>query len=113
MYAKIINGTPRYTSIPGWVRHNGNVMSNAPDNILEELGYYKVQETATPSDAPSGQHYESQLEFVDGVVKRVWSLVDDPELVAEPTQEERIASLEEQNDMLTQCILEMSEQVYQ
>ncbi|MGE9943251.1 hypothetical protein ACQRBH_17025 [Bariatricus sp. SGI.161] len=46
-------------------------------------------------------------------MKQVWSLVDDPELVAEPTQEERIASLEEQNDMLTQCILEMSEQVYQ
>lgn len=31
---------------------------------------------------------------------------------SEPTTEERIASLEEQNNMLMECILEMSEVVY-
>lgn len=30
----------------------------------------------------------------------------------EPTQEERIAALEKQNDMLTGCILELSELLY-
>lgn len=113
MYAKIVNEKPVYTSRPKWVEYNGKSISNASDDILQELGYYKVQETEMPTDAPEGQHYESHLEYTDGVVSQVWSLVNDPELVAEPTQEERIASLEEQNDMLTQCILEMSEQVYQ
>lgn len=30
----------------------------------------------------------------------------------EPTPEERIAALEEQNEMLTECILELSELLY-
>lgn len=79
MYAKIVNNTPRYTSKPKWVNYNGKSISNAPDDILLELGYYKVQETEMLTDAPEGQHYESRLEYTDGVVKQVWSLVDDPE----------------------------------
>lgn len=31
---------------------------------------------------------------------------------AEPSPEERIAALEEQNEMLTECILELSELLY-
>lgn len=91
MYAKIVNGTPRYTSKPKWVNYNGKSISNAPDDILQELGYYKVQETEMPTDAPTGQHYESRLEHTDGVVSQVWSLVDDP---VEPEPELTIADLE-------------------
>lgn len=36
-----------------------------------------------------------------------------PEPSVEPTESERIAKLEEQNDMLTQCILEMSTLLYE
>lgn len=78
MYAKLVNGAPRYTSKPKWVDYNGRTIGNAPDDILQELGYYKVQETEMPTDATTGQHYESHLEYTDGVVSQVWSLVDDP-----------------------------------
>lgn len=36
-----------------------------------------------------------------------------PEPSTDPTESERIAKLEEQNDMLTQCILEMSMLLYE
>lgn len=88
MYAKIVNEKPVYTSRPKWVEYNGKSISNASDDILQELGYFKVQETEMPTDAPEGQHYESSLEYIDGTVKQVWSLVDDlvipePELSAD------------------------------
>lgn len=83
MYAKIVNEKPVYTSRPKWVEYNGKSISNAPDDILQELGYYKVQETEMPTDAPEGQHYKSHLEYVGGSVKQVWSLVDDP-VITEP-----------------------------
>lgn len=83
MYAKIVNEKPVYTSRPKWVEHNGKSICNATDDILQELGYYKVQETEMPTDAPEGQHYESNLEYADGLVKQVWSLVDDP-VITEP-----------------------------
>ncbi|WP_291235925.1 hypothetical protein [Frisingicoccus sp.] len=78
MYAKLVNNTPRYTSKPPWVTYNGKMIGNAPDEILAELGYHKVQETEMPNDAPEGKHYESHLEYADGVIKQVWSLVYDP-----------------------------------
>lgn len=91
MYAKIVNEKPVYTSRPKWVEHNGKMIANAPDDILQELGYYKVQETEMPTDAPTGQHYESHLEYADGTVKQVWSLVGDP---VEPEPELTIEDLE-------------------
>ena len=91
MYAKLVNGTPRYTSKPKWVNYNGKTIFNASDDILQELGYYKVQETKIPTDATTGQHYESRLEHADGVIKQVWELVDNP---AEPEPELTIADLE-------------------
>lgn len=78
MYAKIVNNTPRYTSKPPWVTYNDKTIFNASDDIMQELGYYKVQETEMPTDAPEGRHYESHLEYEDGAVKQVWSLVYDP-----------------------------------
>lgn len=75
-----------------------------------------------------GNYFEKPI-FTDGGVYR-YKLVDGkpvectPEEIAEqeevlmndspaePTQEERIAALEEENAMLMECILEMSEIVY-
>lgn len=89
MYAKLINGTPRPTSIPKWIRHNGTYTNNAPDSVLLEIGYYKVQETEMPTDAPDGQHYESHLEYTDGKVVQVWELVDNlPDPEPEPTMQD-------------------------
>lgn len=79
MYAKIVNEKPVYASRPKWITYNGKSIANPPDDILQELGYYVVQETEMPTDATDGQHYESHLEYADGVMKQVWSLVDDPE----------------------------------
>lgn len=90
MYAKIVNEKPVYTSRPKWVEYNGKSIANAPDDILRELGYYKVQETEMPTDAPEGQHYESHLEYADGVVKQVWGLVDDPVIQDMITAEEAL-----------------------
>lgn len=83
LYAKIVNEKPVYTSRPKWVNYKGKSIANAPDDILQELGYFKVQETEMPTDAPDGQHYESHMEYIDGVVKQVWSLTDDP-VIPEP-----------------------------
>lgn len=95
MYAKLVNGTPRYTSKPPWITYNGKAIFNATDDILQELGYFKVQETEIPTDAPEGQHYESHLEYADGVVLQVWSLVDDPVIPEpEPTMQDLVDAIE-------------------
>ena len=39
-------------------------------------------------------------------------VIDGHEYIPEPTPEERIAALEAQNEMLTECILELSELLY-
>lgn len=89
MYAKIVNNTPRYTSRPLWVECNGKKIANAPDDILKELGYYKVKEIEMPTDAPDGQHYESHLEYTDGKIVQVRTLVDNPpEPESEPTMQD-------------------------
>lgn len=80
MYAKIVNEKPVYTSRPKWVEYNGKSIFNASDETLEKVGYFKVQETEMPSD---GQHYESSLEYADGIVTQVWSLVNEP-VIPEP-----------------------------
>lgn len=96
MYAKLINGTPRPTSIPKWIRHNGAYTNNAPDSVLRELGYYKVHETEMPTNAPDGQHYESHLEYTDGKVVQVWTLVEDPVIPEpEPTMRDLEAAIKE------------------
>ena len=54
---------------------------------------------------------EENLEYVESVaLNGEYTVEDDGE--AELTQEERIAELEEQNAMLMECLLEMSEIVY-
>ena len=76
MYAKLISGTLR--SAPKKVNHNNRVIFNPPEDILMELGYFQVTYTDIPSDAPTGQHYESHWEQTDTAIVQVWTLADDP-----------------------------------
>lgn len=111
MYAKLVNGTLR--SAPKKVYYNGKIMFNPPDDVLREMGYFPVTYTDMPTDVPSGKHYESHWEQTDAEIVQVWTLVDNTaEPEPEVTQEERIEALESQNQMLVECLMEMSETVY-
>lgn len=111
MYAKLING--QLGRAPKTVQWSGHMVNNPSADKLKELGYKEVTYTETPGDAPEGKHYEAS--WVDGdTITQVWTLVDDP--VTEPSLEERlqaeIAERTERDEMMEECILEMSEMVY-
>ena len=111
MYAKLISGTLR--SAPKKVDYNGKTIFNPPEEILLGMGYLPVTYTDMSTDASNGQHYESHWEQTDTEIVQVWTLVDNPaEPEPEVTQEERIEALESQNQMLVECLMEMSETVY-
>ena len=111
MYAKLVNGTLR--SAPKTVNYNGNTILNPPEEILLGMGYLPVTYTDMPTDASNGQHYEPSWSQTDTEIVQVWTLVDNPaEPEPEVTQEERIEALESQNQMLVECMMEMSETVY-
>ena len=111
MYAKLINNTIR--PAPKKLCHNGNTIFNPPPDILAEHGYLPVTYADMPTDAPDGQHYESSWSQTDTEIAQVWTLVDNTaEPEPEVTQEERIEALESQNQMLVECLMEMSETVY-
>lgn len=76
MYAKLINGTLR--SAPKKVDYNGKTIFNPTDDVLLGMGYLPVTYTDMPSDAPTGQHYESHWEQTDTEIAQVWTLVDNP-----------------------------------
>ena len=111
MYAKLMSGTLR--SAPNKVDYNGKTIFNPTENVLLGMGYLPVTYTDMPTDASNGQHYESHWEQTDAKIVQVWTLVDNPaEPEPEVTQEERIEALESQNQMLVECLMEMSETVY-
>lgn len=98
MYAKLENGYLR--SAPKTVQWQGHTVNNPSADKLAELGYKPVVYTDMPTDAPSGQHYESGWEEGDKIVQ-TWTLTDDPVYPEpEPTPEERISSLETTTDEL-------------
>ena len=83
--------------------------------ITDETGRVRASSTtnclvdAVEVETPEGFNGENlhDWKLVDG------ALVYDPEQTQDaPTQEERIAALEEQNAFLTECLLEMSEMIY-
>ena len=82
MYAKLISGALR--SAPKKVDYNGKTIFNPTDDVLLGMGYFPVTYTDMPSDAPTGQHYESHWEQTDAEIVQVWTLVDNP---AEPEPE--------------------------
>lgn len=99
MYAKLENGYLR--SAPKTVQWQGHTVNNPSADKLTELGYKPVLYTDMPTDAPSGQHYESGWEEGENAIRQVWILVEDPVYpTPEPTPEERISSLETTTDEL-------------
>lgn len=89
MYAKLVNNSLRRP--PKKVEYGDKTIFNPPDSVLVKLGYYPVAYTDMPTDAPSGQHYESSWTQTETEILQVWTLVDDP---AEPAQEATMADLE-------------------
>lgn len=59
---------------------------------------------------------KTEYDAATGEYKTVWEedapAPEEPEIILEPTLEEQVAALQEENAMLTACILEMSELVY-
>ena len=121
MYGKLEN--KRLIYAPNNVIFNGNKIFNPTKEILIELGYlpvelgvdlqykegfyieesYKiVEEQQTPEGDTIPKHIERVQEYV----------ANPPEPEQQPTLEERITNIEADTDMLTQCVLEMSELVY-
>lgn len=82
MHGKLVNGTLR--SAPKKVDYNGKTIFNPTEEILLDMGYLPVTYTDMPTDASTGQHYESRWEQTDTEIAQVWTLVDNP---AEPEPE--------------------------
>lgn len=76
MHAKLKNGYLR--SAPKTVQWQGHTVNNPSADKLAELGYKPVVYTDMPTDAPSGQHYESGWTEEENAIRQVWKLVDDP-----------------------------------
>lgn len=93
MYAKLQNGFLR--SAPKTIVLDGRTINNPLPEELEQIGYKPVVYTDMPTDAPSGQHYESGWEEGENAIRQVWKLADDPVYPEpEPMPEERISTLE-------------------
>lgn len=89
MYAKLISGTLR--SAPKKVNYNSKTIFNPPESVLLDMGYLPVTYTDMPTDAPSGQHYESSWCQTETEIVQVWTLADDP---VYPEPEPTISDLE-------------------
>lgn len=106
MYAKLINSTLR--SAPKKVDYNGKTIFNPPDDVLLDMGYLPVAYTDIPTDAPDGQHYESHWEQSEMEILQVWTLADDLNIpYPEPTPEERIAVLEEKQEITDTAVQDL------
>lgn len=99
MHAKLQNGFLH--SAPKTITLDGKTINNPLPEELEHLGYKPVVYTDMPTDAPSGQHYESGWAEAENAIRQVWTLADDPVYpTPEPTPEERISNLETTTDEL-------------
>lgn len=106
MYAKLISGTLR--SAPKKVAYNGKTILNPPEEILLDMGYLPVTYTDMPTDAPEGRHYESSWIQTDAEIVQVWTLADDLNIPEpEPTPEERIAVLEEKQEITDTAVQDL------
>lgn len=76
MYAELQNGFLR--SAPKTIVLDGKTINNPLPEELEQIGYKPVLYTDMPTDAPSGQHYESGWTEEENAIRQVWTLTDDP-----------------------------------
>lgn len=90
MYAKIENGKIKYA--PRSIILNGMRISNATQSQYAALGWLPLEVTDMPYE--DGKTAVSTYTEQSGRIVQSWTMVDTP--ATEPTQEERIAALEEQ-----------------
>lgn len=76
-YAQLINGVLEVA--PRKVSYQGNSIYNPPNEVYEALGYYPVNYTRVPDDAPDGYHYESGWSQEQSAIVQIWELVEDPD----------------------------------
>ena len=88
MYAQLIDGVLRYA--PKKVVVGDTLIFNPTGETLETLGYYPVEYTDMPDDAPEGYHYEGGWHQGQTSIIQVWTLVEDDD---EITDEEAFAIL--------------------
>ena len=81
MYAKLQYGFLR--SAPKTIVLDGKTINNPLQEELEQLGYKQVVYTDTPTDAPSGQHYEEGDKIVQTCTLTDDPVYPEPELSAE------------------------------
>lgn len=97
-YGKLVNGYIRHA--PTTVVWNGRTVNNASPDKLQELGYLPITYTEPPDIAPDGQHYESSCEQTETEILQTWHLVEDiPYQEPEPPVEERLAEIEERQEV--------------
>lgn len=106
MYGTIKDG--QLITAPRVVTIGNSVISNPTEEQIIQLGYKEVRQTEQPQDAPEGQMYISSHEDKGSYIEQVWTLTEKPRTV-----EDDVKDLQDQNQMLTECILEMSMLVYQ
>ena len=106
MYAKLINNTLR--TAPKRITWQSRTVDNPTPEQLADMGYLPVTYTAMPPDSPSGQHYEPYWTQTDTEIVQAWKLVDDQEVPdPEPTPEERLEALEEQQERTDAAVQEL------
>lgn len=76
MYAKLQSGFLH--SAPKTITLDGKTINNPLPEELEQLGYKQVVYVDMPTDAPSGQHYESGWTEEENAIRQVWTLADEP-----------------------------------
>lgn len=109
MYAKLIDG--RLNPAPSMLIAGDAVVYNPTDETLVDLGYLPVVET----EYPETTEIMAEEWFIEnGRIVRRWIEVEP--IPVEMTDTERmrldIEELKEQNQMLIDCLLEMSGMVY-
>lgn len=107
-YITAVNSSAFLTDTTGWTEIDsgyGDIYNHAqgnyfPEPIYTEVGAYRYKLVdGQPVECPA-----EEIAAQEDAIKTSIATV--------PTTEERIAQLEAQNEMLLQCVLEMSETVY-
>lgn len=80
MFIKLTNSVPKNYTLGQLSRDNPQTSfpRNIPDNVLEELGVYRVLEVATPEINYSTHTNTQDIQLVDGVWTQVWETVELP-----------------------------------
>ena len=85
------------------VTYEGKRGTNPPDGLVDQLGAgYPLIEEEKPAYDPDTQTLTPVYALEEGVITRSWQAVSLPQ--PEPSMEERLAALEEENKALREAI---------